>query len=71
MISTGWWFGCRLFSRGRVRNGRVGVVLTSLLPGLRELRAPLSAGTIWLLAGWFAVEPSVPASGEASRSVPG
>lgn len=55
--------------RGRGRDGRVGVVLTSLLPGLRELRAPLAAGTIWLLAGWFAAEPWVPASGEATGIV--
>lgn len=47
----------------------MGAVLTSLLPGLRELRAPLAAGTIWLLAGWFAAEPSVPASGEATGVV--
>ena len=29
-------------------------MLTSVLPGLRELRAPLSAGFLWLLALWFA-----------------
>jgi hypothetical protein len=35
-------------------------VLTSLLPGLRDLRAPLSAGILWLLALWFLVEPALP-----------
>jgi hypothetical protein len=34
-------------------------MLTSLLPGLRELRAPLAAGYIWLLAGWIAFESRV------------
>ena len=41
-------------------------MLTSLLPGLRDLRAPLSAGAIWLLAIWFVAEPSVPGSEEAT-----
>jgi hypothetical protein len=41
-------------------------VLTSVLPGLRELRAPLSAGVLWLVAVWFSVEPSVPDPDEAS-----
>jgi uncharacterized membrane protein len=34
-------------------------VLASLLPGLRELRAPLSAGYLWLLAAWLLVESHV------------
>jgi glycosyltransferase involved in cell wall biosynthesis len=34
-------------------------VLANLLPGLRELRAPLAAGYVWLLAGWIALEPHV------------
>ncbi|MFG3343407.1 hypothetical protein [Glycomyces sp. NPDC048151] len=29
-------------------------MLTSFLPGLRQLRAPLAAGTIWLVALWIA-----------------
>ena len=41
-------------------------MLTSVLPGLRELRAPLSAGVLWLLVVWFSVEPSVPDPDEAS-----
>jgi hypothetical protein len=41
-------------------------VLSSLLPGLRELRAPLSAGVLWLLAMWFLVEPAVPDADEAT-----
>jgi hypothetical protein len=34
-------------------------VLSNLLPGLRDLRAPLSAGFIWLLALYIAFEPLV------------
>jgi hypothetical protein len=34
-------------------------VLTTLLPGLREPRAPLAAGYVWLLAGWIAFEPQI------------
>lgn len=41
-------------------------MLTNLLPGVRELRAPLSAGFLWLLTVWLAIEPSFPVSGEAS-----
>jgi hypothetical protein len=44
-------------------------VLTSLLPGLRELRAPLSAGVLWLLAIWFLAEPSVPDAEDATGIV--
>ena len=32
-------------------------MLTSLLPGLRDLRAPLAAGFVWLVALWFVFEP--------------
>ena len=28
-------------------------MLASLLPGLRDLRAPLAAGYLWLLFGWL------------------
>lgn len=35
-------------------------LLSSLLPGVRALRAPLAAGFIWLLSLWLAVEPLVP-----------
>ena len=41
-------------------------MLASVLPGLRELRVPLSAGFLWLLALWFAIEPTLPAVDEAS-----
>jgi hypothetical protein len=30
-------------------------MLTSLLPGLREIRAPLAAGYVWLLGLWLTV----------------
>jgi hypothetical protein len=33
--------------------------LSGLVPGLRELRAPLSAGFLWLLALWILFEPSL------------
>jgi hypothetical protein len=35
-------------------------MLVSLLPGLRDLRTPLAAGYVWLLAAWVAVEPWIP-----------
>ncbi|HKA69150.1 MAG TPA: hypothetical protein VKG85_08560 [Actinomycetes bacterium] len=44
-------------------------MLTSVLPGLRELRAPLSAGFLWLLALWFAAERVVPERATASGPV--
>lgn len=35
-------------------------MLLNLLPGLRELRAPLAAGYLWLFAGWLALHGHVP-----------
>jgi hypothetical protein len=35
-------------------------VLTSLLPGVREVRTPLTAGYIWLTLGWLAWGSNVP-----------
>lgn len=32
-------------------------MLSSLLPGLREVRAPLAAGFVWLVALWFLLDP--------------
>lgn len=37
-------------------------MLASLLPGLRDLRTPLAAGYIWLVAVWVALEPRIPNS---------
>jgi hypothetical protein len=37
-------------------------MLASLLPGLRDLRAPLAAGYLWLAAGWLFFAPRLPAS---------
>jgi hypothetical protein len=34
-------------------------MLASLLPGLRELRAPLAAGYLWLVTLWIAVAPKI------------
>jgi hypothetical protein len=41
-------------------------LLTSLLPGLRELRAPLAACYCWLIAFWILVEPYLQDSKHAS-----
>jgi hypothetical protein len=35
-------------------------MLLNLLPGLRELRAPLAAGYIWLFAAWLAFNGDIP-----------
>ena len=42
-------------------------MLSSLLPGLRELRAPLAAGYVWLLGLWLALNPFLPPGGQATR----
>lgn len=38
----------------------VSTILSSLLPGVREVRAPLIGGYLWLCALWLAVGPSLP-----------
>lgn len=45
-----------------VHGSRKGTVpmIASLLPGLRELRAPLTAGYIWLLGLWLSLRSLVP-----------
>ncbi|MDQ3983305.1 MAG: hypothetical protein M3271_11565, partial [Actinomycetota bacterium] len=40
-------------------------MLTSLLPGIRELRVPLATGYLWLVALAIAIEPHVPGRAEA------
>jgi hypothetical protein len=40
-------------------------VLTNILPGLRELRAPLAAGYLWVVFIWLIAEPRIPAAPEA------
>jgi hypothetical protein len=35
-------------------------MLANLLPGIREVRAPLAAGYLWLLTLWVALEPVLP-----------
>jgi hypothetical protein len=37
-------------------------MLTNLLPGIREMRAPLVAGYLWLVACWIVLEPHIPNS---------
>jgi|SRR5215216_1143375 len=39
--------------------GVMGTILTSLLPGIRQLRAPLAAGYLWLIALWLLVRDNV------------
>ena len=39
-------------------------MITSLLPGLRELRAPLAGGYLWLLLVWLAVGDELPTRNE-------
>ncbi|WP_163632324.1 hypothetical protein [Microbacterium sp. B35-04] len=41
-------------------------MLTSLLPGLRDLRVPLAAGFLWLVVLWLCVYPAIPTQLEAS-----
>jgi hypothetical protein len=40
-------------------------VLASLLPGLRELRAPLACGYVWLLTAWLALSGVIPRPADA------
>ncbi|MFC8365513.1 hypothetical protein ACFUIY_37285 [Streptomyces griseorubiginosus] len=40
-------------------------MLANLLPGLRDVRAPLSTGCIWLLALWLILEDRVPTPQQA------
>jgi hypothetical protein len=47
-----------------------GKMLSNLLPGLRELRAPFAAGALWLLAMWIRWEPLLPIPDDAKK-VPG
>jgi hypothetical protein len=44
-------------------------MLANLLPGLRDLRAPLSAGYLWLAAGWLYFAPQLPASMNEAEGV--
>ncbi len=39
-------------------------MLFSLLPGLRQLRAPLSAGFVWLVVGWLVFAGQIPLPGQ-------
>ena len=44
-------------------------MLAHLLPGIREVRAPLAAGYLWLLALWVALEPVLPDERDATGVV--
>lgn len=41
-------------------------MLASLLPGIRELRAPLAAGYTWLFGLWLALHQFLPPNGQAT-----
>jgi hypothetical protein len=45
------------------------LMLTNLLPGLRDVRAPLSAGYLWLAAGWLFFAPLLPSSVDDAQGV--
>lgn len=38
-------------------------LFSSLIPGIREIRAPLFAGYLWLLCAWLVFDPSLSAHG--------
>jgi len=44
-------------------------VLASLLPGLRELRAPLAAGYLFIVSGWVLLHDHINVSKGASSTV--
>ena len=44
-------------------------MLASLLPGLREVRAPLAAGYLWLVVGWLLLHDRVDKGASASGAV--
>jgi hypothetical protein len=53
-----------------VREARIELnLLASAIPGLRDLRAPLVAGYLWLVVVWIAVGPSTPIAAHASGPV--
>jgi hypothetical protein len=41
-------------------------MFVNLLPGLRELRAPLASGYLWLLSGWLLFAPTIPEASTAA-----
>ncbi|MCW2503188.1 MAG: hypothetical protein JWO79_1472 [Actinomycetia bacterium] len=45
-------------------------MLTSILPGLRDLRGPLTAGYLWLLAAWIAFGDLMPHARPRSGDMP-
>lgn len=44
-------------------------LLANLLPGVRELRVPFAAGSMWLLCLWLAVAPDVPRGSAADGTL--
>jgi len=44
-------------------------MLTSLLPGLRQIRAPLSSGFVWLVALWLLAEPLIDRDSEVGDTL--
>jgi hypothetical protein len=43
------------------------IVLANLLPGIRELRAPLACGYLWLITLWIIFFPRLPQSGDQAK----
>jgi hypothetical protein len=48
-----------------------GQVLASLLPGVRQLRAPLACGYLWLLSAWLLLADQIPRPGNAGGGILG
>ena len=44
-------------------------MLANLLPGLRQLRAPLAAGYLWLVAAWLSFAAEIPSPKKVSAGV--
>src|SRR5215218_958952 len=44
-------------------------MLASILPGLRQLRAPLAAGYLWLVAAWLALAGLIPDPDQAPPGI--
>jgi hypothetical protein len=41
-------------------------MLSSVLPGIREIRGPIAAGYLWLVFGWLVAGETIPSRAEAS-----
>jgi hypothetical protein len=57
---------CMLSRAGEARSGNM---IANLIPGLRDIRAGLAAGYVWLTAIWLLVYDNVPTSAEEATGV--